>query len=109
MEALYSAHTAIVSGSPWLKTETKLHTSVMHIRLETICITSYPKSEITKASDLAIEIYSDEVDYPMEAISSRIAHLSVIDVLTIALSARDYEAATERARQTHTLINTIRY
>jgi len=76
---------------------------------ETICITSYPKSEITKASNLAIEIYSDEVDYPMEAISSRIAHLSVIDVLTIALSARDYEAATERARETHALINTIRY
>lgn len=76
---------------------------------ETICITSYPKSEITKASDLAIEIYSDEVDYPMEAISSRIAHLSVIDVLTIALSARDYEAATKRARETHALINTIRY
>ena len=76
---------------------------------ETICITSYPKSEITKASDLAIEIYSDEVDYPMEAISSRIAHLSVIDVLTIALSARDYEAATRRARDTHALINTIRY
>ena len=76
---------------------------------ETICITSYPKSEITKASDLAIEIYSDEVDYPMEAISSRIAHLSVIDVLTIALSARDYEAATRRARDTHALINTIRH
>ena len=76
---------------------------------ETICITSYPKSEITKSSRLAIEIYSDEIDYPMEAISSRIAHLSVIDVLTIALSARNYDAALERARETHELVNTIRY
>jgi DNA-binding MurR/RpiR family transcriptional regulator len=45
----------------------------------------------------------------MEAISARIAHLSVIDALTIAISAKNYEMAQERAKVTHTLIDTIRY
>ncbi len=75
----------------------------------TLCITSYPGSKITENSDYSIEIYSDEIDYPMEAISARIAHLSVIDALTIAISAQNYEMAQERAKVTHTLIDTIRY
>lgn len=75
----------------------------------TLCITSYPGSKITENSDYSIEIYSDEIDYPMEAISARIAHLSVIDALTIAISSKNYEIAQERAKMTHTLIDTIRY
>lgn len=75
----------------------------------TICITSYPGSEITKYCDHSIEIFSDEIDYPMEAISSRIAHLGVIDVLTIAMSAKNYDKALDRARETHRLVDTIRY
>ena len=76
---------------------------------ETICITSYPGSEITKSTDYPIEIYSDEIDYPVEAVSSRIAHLSVIDVITIAMSAQNYGNALERAKKTYDLVNTIRY
>ncbi len=77
--------------------------------VRTLCITSYPNSPITRSCDYSIEIYSDEIDYPMEAISSRIAHLSVIEVITIALSAQNYEDAQARAKETHDLINTIRY
>lgn len=76
---------------------------------DTACITSYPGSPITAESDHAIAVYSDEIQYPMEAISARIAHISVIDTITIALSAKDYEATAERSRQTHELVNTIRY
>ena len=76
---------------------------------DTLCITSYPGSKITENSDYSIEIYSDEIDYPVEAISSRIAHLSVIDALTIAVSAKSYETAQERAKITHSLVDTIRY
>ena len=76
---------------------------------KTICITSFPGSPITRIADQSLEIYSDEIDYPMEAISSRIAHWSVIDALTIALSARNYEAAQERAKKTKSLVDTIRY
>lgn len=75
----------------------------------TICITSFPGSTITRTADYSLEIYSDEIDYPMEAISSRIAHWSVIDALTIALSARNYEEAQERAKKTKNLVDTIRH
>ena len=76
---------------------------------KTFCITSYPGSEITRNVDYAIEVYSDEIDYPMEAISSRVAHLSVIDAITTAVSAKNYEVAQERAEKTHSLIETIRH
>lgn len=76
---------------------------------ETVCITSFPNSEITKVCDHSIEVYSDEIQYPIEAVSARIAHISVIDAITVALSARNYEEALERSKITHDLINTIRY
>ncbi len=76
---------------------------------QTVCITSYPESQITKECRYAIEIYSDEIQYPIEAISARIAHISVLDAIVVALSARDYEKAFERSAKSHELINTIRY
>lgn len=75
---------------------------------DTVCITSYPGSPITKVVDHPVEIYCDEIQYPMEAISARIAHISVIDAITIALSARHYESAQKRAQAAHALVNTIR-
>lgn len=76
---------------------------------DTVCITSYPGSPITKVADHSVEIYCDEIQYPMEAISARIAHISVIDAITIALSARHYESAQKRAQAAHALVNTIRF
>ena len=74
----------------------------------TLCITNYSGSEITQSADYSIEIYSDEIDYPMEAVSSRIAHLSIFDTLTIALSAKNYDEAQMRAKKTHNMVETIR-
>lgn len=76
---------------------------------KTVCITSYPESIIAKESDYSIEIFSDEIQYPMEAISARIAHISVIDAIAVALSAKNYDNAAERSRMSHELVNTIRY
>ena len=76
---------------------------------ETICITSYPGSPITRECTYPIEVYTDEIQYPAEAISARIAHISVMDTITTALSALNYENTVERAKITHDLINTIRY
>ncbi|MBQ8508547.1 MAG: hypothetical protein IJ493_01430 [Clostridia bacterium] len=59
-----------------------------------VCITSTPGSPITKTVDYPIELWSDEIEYPMEAISARIAHLSIID----AISAKNY-------KQSHDLID----
>ena len=76
---------------------------------KTICVTSCPGSEISRISDYSLEIFSDEIDYPMEAVSARIAHLSIIDTLTIAISAKEFDAAQERAEKTHQLVDSLRY
>ncbi len=76
---------------------------------KTACITSYPDSEITKQSDYPLVIITDEIQYPIEAISARIAHISVLDAISISLSAKNYDKAMERSAKTHDLINTVRY
>ena len=76
---------------------------------KTACITSYPDSPIVGECDHPLVIFSDEIQYPIEAISARIAHISVLDTLAIALSARNMDAAVERSAQTHDIVNTIRY
>ena len=75
----------------------------------TVCITTTPGSPIVDASDYPLELWSDEIEYPMEAISARIAHLAIIDAVTVAVSAKNYEQALERYRTSHDLIDkTIR-
>lgn len=75
----------------------------------TACITSFPDSRITKICDLSIVISSDEIQYPIEAISSRIAQISVLDSIIISLSARHYEDALERSKKTKDFVDRGRY
>lgn len=75
----------------------------------TACITSFEDSEIMKVCDLPLTVFTDEIQYPIEAISARIAHISVLDSIAISLSAKDYEKAIERSAGTRNIMNTIRY
>ena len=74
----------------------------------TACITSYPGSPITKVCKESLCVYSDEVQYPVEAMAAKIAQLSLIYALTTALSARNYEETAQRNKRSRELINTIR-
>lgn len=76
---------------------------------KTVCLTSYPNSEIVKESDYPLVIKTDEIQYPTEAVSARIAHISVLDSIAVALSAKNYEASAKRAAKTRDLIDTVRY
>ena len=76
---------------------------------QTVCITSNNQSPITKESTFPIEVFTDEVQYPIEAISARIAHISVIDAITTALSAKNYDKTLERSIISSKIIDTIRY
>ncbi len=76
---------------------------------KTACITSCPNSKITNISDFAIEVFSDEIKYPIEAVSARIAHISVTDAITVALSSKNHEEAARRSKLNYELVNTIRY
>ena len=72
---------------------------------ETICLTGFPGSPLAKLCHHPICVYSDEVQYPVEA---KIAQLSLIYALTTALSARHYDETLQRAQKTRALIDSIR-
>ena len=76
---------------------------------KTACVTSYADSNITKVCDFPLVVFTDEIQYPIEAISARIAHISVLDSIAISLSAKNYDRAIERSAQTRNIINTVRY
>ncbi|WP_223636233.1 MurR/RpiR family transcriptional regulator [Planococcus sp. 4-30] len=46
-----------------------------------ICVTNFAKSPLSKESDIALYTISEETDFRSEALSSRIAQLSLIDAL----------------------------
>lgn len=72
---------------------------------ETVCLTGYPDSRITRVCDYPLVISTDEIQYPVEAISARIAHISVLDTIVISLSARHYSDAVMRAEKTREFVN----
>ncbi|MDF2519939.1 MAG: transcriptional regulator [Clostridia bacterium] len=55
---------------------------------ETICITSSEKSPVTKASSVKLIISARELSYRPEPMASRIAQLSVIDVLSVGVAIK---------------------
>jgi RpiR family transcriptional regulator, carbohydrate utilization regulator len=56
-----------------------------------ICITNISKSPITKISDIVLQTASKETLFRTDAISSRIAQLTIIDILVAAVANQQYE------------------
>lgn len=56
-----------------------------------ICITNSSKSPITKISDIVLQTASKETLFRTDAISSRIAQLTIIDILVAAVANQAYE------------------
>ncbi|MGH4124349.1 MAG: MurR/RpiR family transcriptional regulator [Clostridium sp.] len=75
---------------------------------KTISITRFGENPISQIAD--IKLYTTEVEkhLRMGAISSRIAQLTVIDILFINLIKQDYEAVTEYVTKTGNMINDLK-
>ncbi len=56
-----------------------------------ICVTSHPGSPIAKASDVALVASTTEAGAMKEAISSRIAHIALLDTLYACVAVREYD------------------
>ena len=64
----------------------------------TTVITSYKDSPICRHADIVLSVYSDELRYPIEAVSSRIVTLSVLDAIKVTLSLQNPEKTAESIR-----------
>jgi DNA-binding MurR/RpiR family transcriptional regulator len=57
----------------------------------TIAITSFLHSPLTELADVVLTAGSREVSFRLEAMASRLAHMSVIDALLVAVAEKDEE------------------
>lgn len=65
-----------------------------------ICITNSSKSPLTKISDIVLQTASKETLFRTDAISSRIAQLTIIDVLVAAVANQKYELIYNNLQKT---------
>jgi DNA-binding MurR/RpiR family transcriptional regulator len=66
----------------------------------TICITHRATSPITKASDIKLYTAAKETAFGSDAMSSRIAQLSIIDTLYAGIANRDYDKSLSLVQKT---------
>lgn len=59
----------------------------------TIAVTSFLRSPLTEVAEVALVTGSRETAFRVEAMASRLAHLSVLDALFVALAVRNRERA----------------
>ena len=57
-----------------------------------IAITSFEDSFLYKESDVAATVFADDVTYPVEAVSARVAHICMVDSLAMLLATHNYES-----------------
>ncbi|NLY30354.1 MAG: MurR/RpiR family transcriptional regulator, partial [Firmicutes bacterium] len=66
----------------------------------TICLTGFPKSPITKVSDICLYSIARETMFREEAMASRVAQNCIMDVLYVAVAFRRLEESHKNLRTT---------
>lgn len=74
----------------------------------TIALTSHAQSPICTYAHETLVVYSDEIHYPMEAVSARIAHIAALDALCVCMSVRDYDKSLLHISQVQALYRPLR-
>jgi RpiR family transcriptional regulator, carbohydrate utilization regulator len=75
----------------------------------TICITNFGRSPIHAYADVILNTMARETQFRTEAMTSRIAQLSIVDALIACLALRNYDTAVETIQQTFSVLATKRY
>ena len=74
----------------------------------TAAITSYRSSPLARAADYPLTAYPDDINYPTEAVSARIAHLCLLDALYAVLAMRGGQASAEHIHNRNEVLEKIR-
>jgi len=83
--------------------------SAKQVGATTIALTSFTKSFLYTDSDYSISVYADEKNYPVEAVSARIAHMCVIDALMLSIASLNYEDYSKHISLRNAALDGIRY
>lgn len=74
----------------------------------TAAITSYRSSPLAQEADYALIAYPDDINYPVEAVSARLAHICILDALSTLLALRCGETARVHLKDRNRLLENIR-
>ena len=74
-----------------------------------LAVTSFSDSPLYRESDLAAFVYADEANYPVEAVSARVAHTCVIDALAMVIATRNFETYAGHIKARNRILDEIRY
>ena len=74
-----------------------------------IAITSFTDSILYQESDIAATVFADEVTYPVEAVSARVAHICLVDSLAMLLATHNYDSFADHIKSRNNILEGIRY
>lgn len=75
----------------------------------TVALTSFAKSLLYKESDYAVSVYADEENYPVEAVSARIAHMCIVDALMMTIASLNFDGYSKHISLRNEALDYIRY
>lgn len=75
----------------------------------TVSIGSFAHSRLATESDYKLIAFSDDKNYPVEAVSARIAHICILDALMISLASKNYETLQKHIRERNEVLKEMRY
>lgn len=76
---------------------------------DTIAISSFAHSSLAKESNYKLIAFSDDKNYPVEAVSARISHMCIIDALMMSLASQNYETLKKHIEERNEVLKEIRY
>ena len=76
---------------------------------DTIAISSFAHSRLAMESDYHLIAFSDDKNYPVEAVSARIAHICILDALMMSLASQNYETLQKHIAERNEVLKEIRY
>jgi len=74
-----------------------------------VALTSFSKSILYNECDYGVCVYSDEENYPVEAVSARTAHMCIVDALMMTIASLNYDGYSRHIATRNEVLNDIRY
>lgn len=75
----------------------------------TVAITSFQNAPLANNADYSVCVFADEENYPVEAVSARMAHMCLIDAFTMTLATMEYSEFEKHAMGRNRILEEIRY
>lgn len=75
----------------------------------TVAISSFAHSRLATESDYKLIAFSDDKNYPVEAVSARIAHICILDALMMSLASKNYETLQKHIDERNEVLMEMRY